>query len=183
MAFDAFLKIDGIDGESQDAQHKGSIDVLSFSWGETRGSTVAHGSGGGAGKVSFQDLHFTMKVNVASPKLMLACATGKHIPKATLVCRQRADERNVEFLKFTLTDVLVSSYETRAGAEPQPAGAVDNASLALTNSLTVNGDGIPVEKVSLNFARIEVASPSLNVDGSSTDQVLAGWDLRFNRKA
>ncbi len=31
--FDAFLKIDGIKGESADAKHKGEIDVMSFSWG------------------------------------------------------------------------------------------------------------------------------------------------------
>ncbi len=46
---DFFIKIDGIDGESQDSMHKGEIEVLSFSWGETR--TGAQG-GGGVGKVS-----------------------------------------------------------------------------------------------------------------------------------
>ncbi len=30
---DYFLKIDGIEGESQDAKHKGEIDVESWSWG------------------------------------------------------------------------------------------------------------------------------------------------------
>ena len=33
MAVDYFLKIDGIDGESQDDKHKDWIEVLSFSWG------------------------------------------------------------------------------------------------------------------------------------------------------
>ena len=40
MAVDYFLKIDGIDGESNDSKHKGSIDVESWSWGETQ--TGAH---------------------------------------------------------------------------------------------------------------------------------------------
>ena len=31
--FDAFLKIDGIEGESQDAKHKSEIQLESFSWG------------------------------------------------------------------------------------------------------------------------------------------------------
>ena len=35
MPFDAFLKIDGIEGESLDAKHKDEIDVLSFHWGIT----------------------------------------------------------------------------------------------------------------------------------------------------
>ena len=34
-AFDYFLKLDGIPGESTDAKHKGEIDVLSWSWGES----------------------------------------------------------------------------------------------------------------------------------------------------
>ena len=35
-AFDYFLKLDGIPGESVDAKHKGEIDVLSWSWGESQ---------------------------------------------------------------------------------------------------------------------------------------------------
>jgi type VI protein secretion system component Hcp len=36
------------------------------------------------GKVSMQDFHFTQKINKASPNLMQACATGKHLPEATI---------------------------------------------------------------------------------------------------
>lgn len=32
-ATDMFLKIDGVDGESLDAQHRNEIDVLAWSWG------------------------------------------------------------------------------------------------------------------------------------------------------
>ena len=34
-ANDYFLKLDGISGESTDSKHKGEIEVLSFSFGET----------------------------------------------------------------------------------------------------------------------------------------------------
>ena len=71
-AVDYFLKIDGIEGESQDHKHKNEIDVESWSWGETNSGTHAGGGGGGAGKVQMQDFHFVMKVNKATPKLMLA---------------------------------------------------------------------------------------------------------------
>ena len=66
---DFFLKIDGIEGESTDGKHKGEIDLLSWSWGETQSGAHAAGGGGGAGKVSMQDFHFTMTVNKATPKL------------------------------------------------------------------------------------------------------------------
>src|SRR3989338_10520822 len=108
-AVDYFLKIDGIDGESTDPGHKGEIDVLSWSWGETNAGIRA-GGGGGAGKVNMQDFHFTMHSSKASPKLMLAVATGKHLPQAILTVR-KAGESQLEYIKIKLSDVMVSSYQ------------------------------------------------------------------------
>src|SRR5688500_17748659 len=85
---DYFLKINGSPGESVDAKHKGEIDVLGFSWGVSQTGTMGYGGGGGAGKASFQDFHFTMPTSKASPKVMLACATGQHIDEAILYCRK-----------------------------------------------------------------------------------------------
>src|SRR6266542_976170 len=96
-AVDFFLKLEGVDGESADSKHKGEIDVESWSWGESQSGTHGAGGGGGAGKVSMQDFHFVMKVNKASPKLMLACATGQHIKEATLTCRKAGKDQQ-EFL-------------------------------------------------------------------------------------
>ena len=42
--FDYFLRIDGIPGESPDAKHKGEIDVLSWSWGETQAVAPSAGA-------------------------------------------------------------------------------------------------------------------------------------------
>src|SRR5262249_55230581 len=110
-AVDFFLKDDGIEGESTDAKHTKQNDVQSGSWGETQTGTFAGGGGGGAGKVSMQDFHFTMTVNKATPKLMLACATGQHIGKAVLTCRKAGGEQQ-EYMIVTMSDLLVSSYQT-----------------------------------------------------------------------
>ena len=110
-AVDYFLKIEGIAGESADSKHKGEIDIQSFSWGATQSGSFAMGGGGGAGKVAMQDFHFVMKMNKASPKLMLACANGEHIKKATLVCRKAGKEQQ-EYLKVEFGDILVSSYQS-----------------------------------------------------------------------
>src|SRR5258705_12211184 len=90
-AVDYFLKIDGIKGESQDSKHGGEIEIQSFSWGATQSGSFAQGGGGGAGKVNMQDFHFTGFHGVASPKLMLACATGEHIPSAVLTAPQNGE--------------------------------------------------------------------------------------------
>lgn len=155
-AVDYFLKIDGIDGESADSKHKGEIDLESWSWGASQGGSFAHGGGGGAGKVQMQDFHFVMKVNKAAPKLMLACATGEHIKKAVLTCRKAGKDQQ-EFLKVTMSDLLVSSYQTGGSG---------------------HGDVLPMDQVSLNFAKIEVEYKEQKVDGTLAGAVKAGYDLK-----
>ena len=61
-AVDYFLKIDGIQGESQDKTHKNEIQIESFSWGATQSGTATHGGGMGAGKVQMQDFQLVMVV-------------------------------------------------------------------------------------------------------------------------
>ena len=103
-----FLKLDGIQGESRDAKHKGEIELESFSWGETS-SVGRTGTGGGAGKTDFGDLHVAMKVSKASPLLLLSGASGQHLKQAVLTAR-KAGKAQLEFLVIKLTDVIVSSY-------------------------------------------------------------------------
>jgi type VI secretion system secreted protein Hcp len=160
MANDYFLKIDGIDGESQDAKHKNEIQIESFSWGATQTGTFAFGGGGGAGKVQMQDFHFVMKHNKASPKLLLACAEGEHIKKAVLTARKAGKDQQ-EFMKVTMSDVLVSSYQTGGSA---------------------NGDEIPMDQISLNFAKIEHEYKEQQASGSLGGVVKAGYDLKQMKK-
>ena len=123
--------------------------------------TLAGGGGGGAGKVSMQDFHFTMKVSKATPKLMLACASGQHIKDAVLTVRKAGREQQ-EYLTIKMSDVLVSSY--------QIAGAG-------------GGDSVPTDQISLNFAKIEFEFRPQKADGSLDAPVRAGWDLKRNREA
>jgi type VI secretion system secreted protein Hcp len=158
-AVDFFLKVDGIEGESTDAKHKNEIDVQSWSWGETQTGTHAGGGGGGAGKVSMQDFHFTMTVNKATPKLMLACATGQHIAKAVLTCRKAGGEQQ-EYMIVTFSDMLVSSYQT-GGSQ---------------------GDLVPVDQISLNFSKIEVEYKPQTEKGTLAGPIKVGYDLKLNKK-
>lgn len=157
---DYYLKIDGIEGESQDDKHKGEIGVESWSWGCMQTGSSASGGGGGAGKVSMQDFHFVMEVNKATPKLIEACATGKHIPKAILTCRKAGGSQE-EFLKYTFSDVLISSYHTAGSG---------------------HSDVIPMEQISFNYSKMEVEYKEQKADGSLGGAVKAGWDLKANKK-
>ena len=158
-AVDYFLKVDGIDGESTDDKHKNEIDVMSFSWGETQSGTHAGGGGGGAGKVSMQDFHFVMKTSKASPKLLLACATGEHIKKAVLVCRKAGGEQQ-EYMTMTFSDLLVSSFQTGGSS----------------------GDVIPTDQISLNYSKIEYEYKAQDEKGKLAAGVKVGYDLKANKK-
>jgi len=158
MAVDYFLKIKGIDGESADAKHKGEIDVLSWQWGETQTGSLSVGGGGGAGKVAMQDFSFVMRVNKASPKLLLACASGEHIGEATLVCRKAGKEQQ-EFLTIKLTDILVSSFQTGGSA----------------------GSEYETDSISLNFAKIQYEYKAQKQDGTLDGAIKAGYDLKANK--
>jgi len=159
-AVDYFLKIDGIPGESSDSKHKGEIDVEQWSWGEANAGNMAHGGGGGAGKVQMQDFNFVMRENKASPLLMLACAQGQHIKSAQLTCRKAGTDQQ-EFLTIKFTDLLVSSFATGGSA---------------------NGDVVPVDQISLNFAKIEYEYKPQKADGTLDSPAKAGWDLKLNQK-
>ena len=157
-AVDYFLKIDGIEGDSTDAKHAGWIDVDSWSWGETQPVQPAGGSGGGAGKVHFQDFVFTSRVSKASPKLFLACASGQHLKEARLVGRKAGKDQQ-EFLTWTFSDVLVAGYQT---------GGTEQA--------------LPADQVSLNFSKVTVSYKAQKADGSLDAAVTAGWDIKTNKK-
>src|SRR5689334_6869301 len=84
MSQDIFLKINGIEGESHDSDHKNEIEVLSFNWHVHQESTMHAGSGGGAGKATVEDFEFVHHVDRSSPNLMKYCLTGKHVQEARL---------------------------------------------------------------------------------------------------
>jgi len=157
-AVDYFLKIDTIDGESQDDKHKNEIDLETWSWGETQSGSHAYGGGGGAGKVSMQDFNFSMHVNKASPKLLLACATGQHIASALLTCR-KAGKQQQEYIKIKFTDLLISSFQT---------GGSGGENL------------VPIDQITFNFSKIEYEYYPQKKDGSLDAKVPVWYNLKTN---
>ena len=157
---DYFLKLDGIDGESQDKKHKGEIDIQSYSMGVTQDGTFSSGGGGGAGKASFQDIHFTKVYDKSSPKLMEACASGKHIGKATFIARKAGGEQE-EYLKIEFGDVLISSYQSGGSS---------------------GSDVLPTDQFSMNYGKISKEYKEQTAKGSLGGSVKAGWNLKENAK-
>ncbi len=87
---DAFLKLDGIKGESRTHKHKDEIEILSWHWGLKNTGSAHFGGGMGAGKVQVGDIQLVKRVDTASPALMSACATGNTSDRAPWSCASRA---------------------------------------------------------------------------------------------
>ena len=186
MAFDGFLKLDGIKGESQDAKHKDEIDILKFRFGAVQTGTQATGGGGGAGKAAMHDIHIVKKLDASSPYLFVNCACGAHIKEANLVVR-KAGGTQLEYYKIKLTGLLISSVEPYGHAEHmEPLQYNLPASGQLYNygpETLVSGDEIPLEEVTLNFSTIEIAYQRQDSSGKADGgPVIAGWDLKANKK-
>jgi type VI secretion system secreted protein Hcp len=186
MAVDYFLKLDGIQGESQDDKHKNEIELHSWSWGASNMGTSASGGGGGAGKVSVSDFMVLKYIDKASPKLLEACTTGKPISSAVLYCRKQGGSQQ-EYLKITLTDVLVSGYDTQTG---QSAGRRNHgANITTSRSNTQHNVAnepqwvppVPMEQFSLNFSKIECEYKEQDNKGGLKGPVKTVWDVKANK--
>jgi type VI secretion system secreted protein Hcp len=138
MAFDAFLKIDGITGETQ----AGEIQLESFSWGASNPASIGSGTGGaGAGKVSFQDFSFTALAGKQSHQLFEALARGSTVGSALLTINHKTETLTIKF-----SDVFISSYKLDEGgllSQKCSEGALPAVQL-----------GAPVENVSFNFTQV-----------------------------
>ena len=154
-AVDYFLKIDGIDGESKAQNAEKWIQLQSWSWGETNAGSMAVGGGGGSGKVAMQDFHFVMPVSTATPKLILACATGQHINKAILACRKAGGTQG-EYLTYTFEDIMIASYQT-------------------------SGSDSPTDQCSLNFTKIKVEYREQSAKGTLGGPITANYNLKTQR--
>ncbi|HEY1301103.1 MAG TPA: type VI secretion system tube protein Hcp [Stellaceae bacterium] len=157
MAEELFLKLAGIAGESQDAKHKGEIDITGWSWG------VAHpapppGGGGGAGRADFHALTVQKLADLASAPLLLALARGTRIATGTLTVR-RAGAAPQEFLVVNLKDILVGSV-TLAASE---------------------ASNRPTEIVTLSFGQVDFEYTQFLASGAKGATKTFKWDIANNR--
>ena len=90
---DYYLTLDGIPGESRDADHKGWIELESIALNRAA-KTVSI-----VRPVSSK----------ASPLLQLACSSGQHIKKAVLHVRKAGGDGS--YMKYELENVLITNYQ------------------------------------------------------------------------
>jgi type VI secretion system secreted protein Hcp len=163
MAFDSFLKIDGIPGESQDSKHKDQIEILSFHWGVSQTATGSSSSGGAksAERCNHSDFSIVKTLDKASPKLFLNTCNGTHIKEVTLSLHRATGDKQ-KYMEYKMSDVIVSSV--RPGGSSQ------------------GGEALPLEEVSFNYGKIElIYTATDHKTGKAAGDVKAHWSTVENK--
>jgi type VI secretion system secreted protein Hcp len=160
MAYDAFLKLDGIQGESQKQGHTQEIDIMSFSWGSSNPSSVGTGGGSSTGKVSVSDFSIMKPTDSSSPLLFQKCCDGTTIATGLVTLRKAGGQSPIEYLKYNFTNVYVTSVQWSGSGG--------------------GGDDTPMESVSFTFETCTVDYTPQNDDGSPGGAVHGGWDVSAN---
>jgi len=125
-----FLKLDGVTGESGDADHKGEIDVVAWGWGMEASVSVATGMATGKAKIS--ELLVIKRVDQSTPTLMNYLKSNKLVKTARLTVR-KAGTKPLEYFWIDLEDVRVTAVRAES----------ENTEL--------------VERLKLGFAKVRVS--------------------------
>ena len=159
MAFDAFLKVDGIPGGSGDERHKEWIEVLSFNWGVTQPRTPMGLGGGEQTTPAHQHFSIVKAVDRASTGLFKACCFAEPVKEVTLeLCRATGDKQ--KYMSYKFTDVIVASWRPQGssrGDQPFPSEQVAfsyrEVELSYTETDPKTGRPKGDMKVSFNLAK------------------------------
>lgn len=157
---DMFMKLDGVDGESQETDHKDEIQLDGFRLNLVSPRDSFTNQAAGARRWSH--LSMRAKVDKSTPLLFQKLARNEKIPKAVLTCR-KAGKEQFEYFKITLTEVLVVKVET---GELEASGG---------------GSVIPPCDFDLAFGKIEISAQTQTKLGSMGGQVVFQDDLMSNR--
>ena len=158
MAFDTFLSLDGLPGESTRKGFEGWIEIFSFSWGASNPTTVGtHSSGMSAGKVTISSFNVMKKTETSSATLFQKCCTGQHFVKATVACNKASGDKTkpLTFLQYDFTEVYVESIQWSGSS---------------------GGDDTPTESVSFAFGAVKVTYTPQQTTGSAAPKPqVAQW--------
>jgi type VI secretion system Hcp family effector len=154
---DIFLALDGIAGDSTDANHKNEIAVESFAFLAKRPTSPP-------GSTKLSSLRLDKVYDVSSPRLFAAATSGRRIKSAVLTFSTGSDTTGTDVLTYKLSDVTVTSYE-QGGANPDAKAL-----------------GSLEEEIGLKAAKVTVSEKRLGASGKPAPPVTANWNVPRSSK-
>jgi len=158
MAVDYYLKLDGVQGESADANFKEQIQIMSWSWGASQVSSVSGTGGSGAGKADLSDFNITTNFDKATPKFFKSIVTGQHIKSGTMSA-------------------------VKSGADGKPYLKVDFKEMFVTHLQISASSEIPTISVSFTYNDIKIDYSTQNEEGNLTSTGPVSYNLKENKAA
>jgi type VI secretion system secreted protein Hcp len=112
-----FARYEGIDGESQDAEHDKWIEIQSIDWGAHQPDMGSSGISRRRGGAEVGDFTVTFLYEKAATKLAEKCLRGSIIPKLEIELTTMSGEASKTFLKYEMQNVMISSYDVTGNRE------------------------------------------------------------------
>ncbi len=154
-----FAKYDGIDGESQDANHDKWIDVLSYDWGMRKPGSAATGQSRRRGAPIVQPFEMTFDYETASPKLLEKCLLGEIIPKLEVELTAVYGGARATYLKYEMKNVACKAYHIGGHADGSP----------------------PTVVIANNFEEIKVTYTEYDSEGNKKGNVETSYKVERSR--
>ena len=152
----AFAKFDGIDGESQDANHENWIDLIAIQESISIPTSATTGGTRVRGAPQFDDIVLTKELDKSSVKLREKLAQGAVIPKLEIELTATYGGARQTYFRYELKNVQITSLSINASG----------------------GEGVPVtEVVSVNFEEIKWTYTEFDAEGNSKGNVEATWNV------
>ena len=156
-----FVKYDGVDGESADANHDKWIDVLSIDWGSSKPGGGATGQSRRRGSVIVEDMRLTMEFEKSTPKLLEKLNMGEVIPKVEIEQTANYGGSRATYLKYTLTNVQVTAFDVNASG---------------------NDESPPTVTIANNFEEYKVTYTEYDSEGNKGGNVETTWKVKKGKK-
>ena len=112
MAINAFLKIDGFDGEATLQEFEGQIEVIAHHFLVQRKIGNMSDSRDATGRPTFSPFTITKFMDKSSTMLIKACLNNQTMSEIVLTITKTGDDgAPIKYLTYTLYDVTVVSFE------------------------------------------------------------------------
>jgi len=176
----AYVKFEGVDGESKSTGHEGWSEIVSF-------SQPIHKPGASTditrrrGDVVLEDIVVVKQIDKASPKLAEAICKGTVFPKVEIHLTGPSEGSTCQgtFYAYELKNVLITAYKV-TGSNPLAYALIAPAPdsiLPYSGPFIVQAVDAPMEEISINFEEIKVTYTECDSTGKSKGNVEYTWKV------
>ncbi|MFC1933224.1 Hcp family type VI secretion system effector [Chloroflexota bacterium] len=177
----AYIKFEGMDGESQSVGHEGWSEIVAFSQLISRPGSGTTSLTRTRGESILEDIVVVKQIDKTSPKLAEALLKGTVFTKVEIHLTGPSEGSTCEgtFYTYELKNVLITSYKV-TGSNPLAYALIAPAPdiiLPYSGPFIVQAVDAPIEEISMNFEEIKVTYKECDSTGKSKGNVEYSWKV------